>query len=153
VPSEGREPEIQVLDKLKQRFPLLMVDRVLSWEKGGLLKAVKNISANEIHFLGHFPGNPVFPGVLTIECFAQAAAILVRLTEEAEGTATEGLFDVLGAVLDFRFMKPIVPGDRLETHVRITKTAGSNRIVEGKCLVAGEEAASGKLMFGKISAP
>ncbi len=153
MPDKALNPDLPVLDFLKQRFPMLMVDRVLSWEKGGTLKAIKNITANEIHFQGHFPEAPIFPGVLTIECFAQSAAILVRLTEQAEGIGHGGLFDVMGAVLDFHFMRPITPGDRLETHVRITKTADTNRIVEGKCYVAGEVAATGKLLFGKLRIP
>ncbi len=151
--GEGIHTEIPVLDYLKQRFPLLMVDRVLSWEKGGILKAIKNISYNEPQFKGHFPEFPVFPGVLTIECMAQASAILVRLTELADGTAEEGLFDVIGAVLEFRFVKPLFPGDQLETHVRITKTADYNRIVEGKSYVEGEVVATGKLLFGKLRMP
>ncbi|HTC22511.1 MAG TPA: 3-hydroxyacyl-ACP dehydratase FabZ [bacterium] len=150
MPSESSQDEIQVLDYLKQRFPFLMVDKVLSWEKGGVLKAVKNISINEPQFQGHFPGFPVFPGVLTIECFAQAAAILVRLTEMAEGTLREDLFDVIGSVMDFRFLKPLRPGDRMETSVAITKTMGHSRIVEGRCFVGDTEVASGKLLFGKI---
>jgi len=145
--------EISVLMNLKQRYPLLMVDKVLSWEKGGVLKAIKNISINESYFQGHFPEYPVFPGVMTIECFAQAAAILVRLTEMSEGTLSKELLDIIGTVMDFRFLKPIFPGDRLETHVAITKTAGTNRIVEGKCQVGDEVVATGKLIFGKIRTP
>jgi 3-hydroxyacyl-[acyl-carrier-protein] dehydratase len=148
-PETARE-EIPDLSFLKQRFPLLMVDKVLSWEKGKELRTLKNISVNEIHFQGHFPECPVFPGVLTIECFAQAAAILVRLTE---GHSVEGLFDAIGTVLEFRFLKPLFPGDQLETHVAITKVVGTNRIFEGKCFVDGEEVASGKLLFGKIKLP
>jgi len=144
---------MEVMRVLEQRFPIQMVDRVLSYEIAKELHAVKNITVNDIHFQGHFPQFPVFPGVLTIECFAQAAAILVRLTETAEGTVTEGLFDAIGSVQDFRFLRPIFPGDRLETRVRITKVVGSNRIFEGKCYVEGEEVAAGKLMFGKIRMP
>jgi 3-hydroxyacyl-[acyl-carrier-protein] dehydratase len=150
MPSENQSGDIPVLDFLKQRFPLLMVDRVLSWEKGRELRAVKNISVNDIHFQGHFPEFPVFPGVLTIECFAQTAAILIRITEEGE---VPGLFDVIGAVMDFRFLKPIFPGDRLEVHMTISKTAGSNRIIEGKGTVDGELVATGKFMFGKLKMP
>lgn len=139
--------ELPVLDFLKQRFPFQMVDKVLSWEKGRELVAVKNVSVNEPPFLGHFPGVPVFPGVLTIECFAQAAAILVRLTE---GEEVEGVFDAIGSVMDFRFLKPVLPGDRIETRVTITKVVGSNRIFEGKCTVDGDVVATGKLTFGKL---
>ena len=152
MPSE-KSPVIPVLPLLPQRFPLLMVDRILSYEVGKELRAVKNITVNDAPFPGHFPEFPVFPGVLTIECFAQAAAILVRLTEEVEGKVVEGQFDAIGSVLEFRFLRPIVPGDRLETHVRITKVAGPNRIFEGKCYVEGQEAASGKMTFGKIRKP
>ncbi len=127
-----------------------MVDKVLSWQKGKELRTLKNISVNEIFFQGHFPEYPIFPGVLTIECFAQAAAILVRLTE---GTSVVGVFDGIGTVLEFRFLKPLFPGDRLETQVSITKVLGTSRIFEGKCFVEGEEVASGKLLFGKIKLP
>src|SRR5271154_1724006 len=98
MPHEGPAPDFPVSHYLKQRFPLLMVDRVLSWESGGELRTIKNISANDIHLRGHFPGYPVFPGVLTIECFAQTASILIRLTE---GSVAEGIFDAIGAVMDF----------------------------------------------------
>jgi 3-hydroxyacyl-[acyl-carrier-protein] dehydratase len=128
---------------------MLMVDKVLSFEKGRDLRAVKNVSVDEIQFQGHFPENPVFPGVLTIECFAQTAAILIRL----EDGDVEGLFDVIGSVMDFRFLKPIIPGDRLEIHMTITKAAGTNRIIEGKGTVDGELVATGKFTFGKLRIP
>jgi len=153
VPNESLTPELNVTEYLKQRFPFLMVDRVLSWEKGGKLRAVKSVSVNEFYFQGHFPQYPMFPGVLTVECFAQTAAILVRLTELTEGSAQEDLLDVIGTILEFRFLKPVFPGDRLETEVSITKTVGKNRIVDGKCFVSGEEVAGGKLVFGKIQRP
>jgi 3-hydroxyacyl-[acyl-carrier-protein] dehydratase len=150
VPNEKSSADIPVLSFLKQRFPVLMVDRVLSFEKGKELRAIKNISVNEIYFPGHFPGNPVFPGVLTIECFAQTAAILIRITEEGE---IPGVFDAIGAVMDFRFLKPLVPGDQLEVHMQITKAAGFNRVIEGKGYVDGEVVASGKFLFGKLKTP
>ena len=148
MPAETPAVEQSVLSHLKQRFPMLMVDKVLSWEKGRELKAVKNITINEIQFQGHFPEFPIFPGVLTIECFAQAAGLLISLSREKP--LPPGVFDAVGAVLDFHFMRPLIPGDQMQTHVAITKTAGTNRIVEGKCFVDGEIVASGKLMFGEI---
>jgi 3-hydroxyacyl-[acyl-carrier-protein] dehydratase len=151
MPNEIPAVDISVLSNLKQRFPMLMVDKVLSWEKGRELKAIKNISVNEIHFQGHFPGFPIFPGVLTIECFAQAAGLLISLSREK--SLPPGVFDAIGTVLDFHFMKPLFPGEQMETHVTITKTVGTNRIVEGKCFVNGEIVASGKLMFGEIILP
>ncbi len=146
MPLEPME-EIPDLSFLKQRFPLFMVDRVLSWEKGKELHTLKNITVNDIHFQGHFPDYPVFPGVLTIECFAQAATLLIRLTE---GSAVDGVFDAIGAVLEFRFLKPLFPGDQLEIHMKLTKTVPPNRIFEGKGYVDGNEVASGKFLIGKL---
>ncbi len=146
MPNEAPGAELPVLEFLKQRFPILMVDRVLSWEKGKSLKALKNISVNDIHFQGHFPESPVFPGVLTIECFAQTAAILIRM-EDGE---MPGVFDVIGSVMDFRFIKPLYPGDQLEVRMEITKAAGTNRIIDGKGTVEGETVATGKFSFGKL---
>ncbi len=150
MPFEEAPGEIPDLTFLKQKFPLLMVDRVLSWEKGKELRVIKNISVNDLHFQGHFPGHPVFPGVLTIECFAQAASILIRLTD---GPGEEGVFDAIGSVMDFRFIKPLFPGDQLEVHMRMTKTVGPNRIFEGRGTVEGLEAASGKFLIGKLRVP
>ena len=152
LPVQGPAREdVRVLPSLKQRFPLLMVDKVLSWEKWRELRAVKNITVNEIYFQGHFPGYPIFPGALTIECFAQASALLISLSRDEP--LAPGMFDAIGTVLDFRFLKPIFPGDRLETHVTLTKRAGTNRMFEGKCYVDNEEAASGKLIIAEIRLP
>lgn len=157
IPAVGSSSEVpgqvnvSVLSSLKQRFPMLMVDRVLSWEKWRELKAIKNISVNEIQFQGHFPEYPIFPGVLTVECFAQAAGLLISLSRG--GLPSNGMFDAIGAILDFRFLKPIFPGDQLKTHVTIAKMVGTNRIVDGKCFVGDEEVASGKLMFAEIKLP
>lgn len=145
--SSSPQSEVPVLDFLKQRFPILMVDRVLSYEKGRKIQTLKNISADEIHLRGHFPGYPVFPGVLTIECFAQAATILIRLTEES---MVEGVFDAIGSVMDFRFLKPLFPGNQLEVHMVMTKAVGENYIFDGKGYVDGEEVASGKFLIGKL---
>lgn len=147
MPSEV--PPIPVLKSLRQRYPILMVDKILSAEKGKEIRTLKNISVNEPQFLGHFPENPVFPGVLTIECFAQAATILFRM----EDGDVPGVSDVIGTVLEFRFVKPLYPGDQLEVHVVITKVAGTNRIIEGKGTVNGELVAAGKIMFGKLGTP
>ncbi len=146
MPSEVSGNPISVLKSLRQRYPILMVDKVLSVEKGREIRTLKNISVNEPQFQGHFPENPIFPGVLTIECFAQTAAILIRL----EDGDVPGVFDVIGSVLDFRFMRPLLPGDQLEVHMVITKAAGTNRIIEGKGIVNGEVVASGKFTFGKL---
>ena len=144
--NEGPAAALLPLDFLKQRFPFVMVDRVLSFEKGKDLRALKLLSVNEPYFKGHFPDYPVFPGVLTIECFAQTAAILIRM-EDGEAP---GVFDAIGSVMDFRFLRPLFPGERLEVRMTITKAAGTNRIIEGKGTVDGELVATGKFAFGKL---
>lgn len=142
-------PEVPVLDFLKQRFPILMVDRVLSYEAGRKIQTLKNISVNDIHFQGHFPDFPIFPGVLIIECFAQTAAILIRMIDGE----SPRVFDIIGSVMDFRFLRPLIPGDRLEVWMEITKAVGTNRIIEGKGFVGEEMVASGKFTFGKLTRP
>ena len=150
MPNEEAARETPGFPFLRQRFPLLMLDKVLSWERDRELRAVKNISVNDVHFQGHFPECPVFPGVLVIECFAQAASLLVRLTE---GSSVEKVFDAIGMVMDFHFLKPIFPGDRLEVHITLSKTAGSNRMFSGKGYVDGQEVAAGKFSLGKLRIP
>ncbi len=107
----------QVLDYLPQRYPLLMVDRVLSCEPGKRIVALKNVSNNEPHFLGHFPGRPIMPGVLILEAMAQAAGILVFRTCDAKPSA-DNIYYYAG-IDKARFKRPIVPGDRLEIEATI----------------------------------
>lgn len=103
---------LQVLDYLPQRYPLLMIDRVLECEAGKRILALKNVSNNEPQFTGHFPGRPIMPGVLILEAMAQAAGILVFYTKEVK---PDGNTIYYYAGIDrARFKRPVVPGDRLE---------------------------------------
>ncbi|HEX5093668.1 MAG TPA: 3-hydroxyacyl-ACP dehydratase FabZ [Burkholderiales bacterium] len=102
----------QVLDYLPQRYPLLMVDRVLEYEAGKRILTLKNVSNNEPHFLGHFPGRPIMPGVLILEAMAQASGILVFRTCEAKPDANNVYY--YAGIDRARFKRPVVPGDRLE---------------------------------------
>jgi len=105
----------KVLAHLPQRYPLLMVDRVLECEPGKRILAVKNVSANEPHFLGHFPGRPIMPGVLILEAMAQAACILALRTKgEVAGANTAYYYAGIDGA---RFKRPVVPGDQLELEV------------------------------------
>ena len=107
----------EVLEHLPQRFPLLMVDRVLECEPGKRILAVKNVSANEPHFLGHFPGRPIMPGVLILEAMAQAACILALRTKgEVAGANTAYYYAGIDGA---RFKRPVVPGDQLELEVHL----------------------------------
>jgi len=102
----------QVLDYLPQRYPLLMVDRVLEFEAGKRILALKNVSNNEPHFLGHFPGRPIMPGVLILEAMAQASGILVFRTLGGKPDANNVYY--YAGIDKARFKRPVVPGDRLE---------------------------------------
>lgn len=108
---------LQVLDYLPQRYPLLMIDRVLECEPGKRILAVKNVSNNEPQFVGHFPGRPIMPGVLILEAMAQAAGILVFRTQNQK-PGSHAVYYYAG-IDEARFKRPVVPGDRLEIEASI----------------------------------
>jgi 3-hydroxyacyl-[acyl-carrier-protein] dehydratase len=108
---------IEVLNYLPQRFPFLMIDRIKECEPGKRILALKNVSANEPHFPGHFPHRPIMPGVLILEAMAQAAGILAFRTLDIKPS---GDFDYLYAGIDAaRFKRPVTPGDQLEIEVHL----------------------------------
>lgn len=109
----------QIKQYLPHRYPLLLVDRVLDWESGKRITAIKNVSANEEFFNGHFPSKPVMPGVLMIEAMAQTAAILSFLTKNQKPDENTVVY-FLG-IDGVRFKRPVVPGDQLRMEVEITR--------------------------------
>ena len=102
----------QVLQYLPQRFPILMIDRVLACEPGKRIVALKNVSINEPYFPGHFPSRPVLPGVLVLEAMAQAALILVFRTLDMR--PDEKTVYYYAGIDNARFKRPVKPGDHLE---------------------------------------
>jgi 3-hydroxyacyl-[acyl-carrier-protein] dehydratase len=106
----------QVLKYLPQRYPVLMIDKVKECEPGKRIVAIKNVSANEPHFQGHFPGRPIMPGVLILEAMAQAAGVLVFSAPEAARQNERSVYYYVG-IDNARFKKPVVPGDQLEIEV------------------------------------
>lgn len=125
---------------IPHRYPFLLIDRVLEAEPQARIVAIKNISYTEPVLQGHFPGNPVFPGVLIIEAIAQAAAVLGHLSYE--GGLTQCL---LTEVTEARFRRPVVPGDVLRLDVRINKRRPPFFWFETNCTVDGETVAEVKL--------
>jgi len=108
-----------ILARLPHRFPFLMVDRVLSVTPGRTIVALKNVTANEAHFVGHFPGHPVMPGVLVIEALAQAGGILAwESTDRAQRSLT--ILYLLG-IENARFKHPVTPGDQIVLKAELTK--------------------------------
>ena len=110
----------QVLKYLPQRYPVLMIDKVRECEPGKRIVAIKNVSANEPHFQGHFPGRPIMPGVLILEAMAQAAGVLVFSAEGAAQQSERSVYYYVG-IDNARFKKPGVPGDVLEIEVVIER--------------------------------
>jgi 3-hydroxyacyl-[acyl-carrier-protein] dehydratase len=134
---------------LKQRFPMIMVDSVTLLEAGKRIQATKNVTGNEIQFLGHFPEHAVMPGTLIVEAIGQAASILFSKTM-GTGTRT-GEFLVLGTINEMRFLKPVVPGDRMEMDVKVLKFIDDFAVVEAVATVDGIDVARGKMGFARRS--
>jgi 3-hydroxyacyl-[acyl-carrier-protein] dehydratase len=105
----------RILDLLPHRYPFLLVDRVVEFEPGRRLRALKNVTINEPFFQGHFPGHPVMPGVLIIEALAQASGLLVQLSTEVDPTQHPLFY--LVKVDKARFSRIVGPGDQLVLEV------------------------------------
>jgi len=109
----------EILNYLPHRFPFLLIDRVISCEPGKNIVAIKNVTINEPYFQGHFPGNPVMPGVMIMEALAQAAAILSFLSLNKD--STQNLLYYFVGIDKARFKKVVVPGDQLTLDVAMTR--------------------------------
>ena len=130
---------------IPQREPFLMIDEVESFVPGESAIAYKNVSADEWYFKGHFPGNPIMPGVLITESLAQAGAVAILSIEENKGK--NALF---GGIDKMKFKKMVVPGDRLKLEVKIIKRKGPIGIGEAVATVDGVLVAKGELTFAVV---
>lgn len=108
-----------IIARLPHRFPFLLVDRVLDFQVGESIVAIKNVTFNEAHFAGHFPQYPVMPGVLVIEAMAQAAGVLAWETAKGEPDKVTILY--LAGLEDVRFKHPVTPGDQLTLKATLTR--------------------------------
>ncbi len=111
----------QIKQLLPHRYPLLLVDRVLTWESNKSITAIKNVTVNEEFFNGHFPHKPVMPGVLMIEALAQTAAILSFLTMGVKPDENSVVYFV--GIDNARFKRPVEPGDQLKMDVEIVRVS------------------------------
>jgi 3-hydroxyacyl-[acyl-carrier-protein] dehydratase len=131
-----------ILRAIPHRYPFLMVDRIISIRGDEFAIGIKNVTANEPQFQGHFPGNPVFPGVLLLEGMAQTAGVICMLMLGRDGAGSAVYFLTIDKA---KFRKPVYPGDTVEYHM--TKTARRKNMwwYRGEARVAGQIVAEGEL--------
>jgi 3-hydroxyacyl-[acyl-carrier-protein] dehydratase len=129
---------------LPHRYPFLMVDKVISYTAKENLTAVKNVSANEQFFVGHFPQEKVMPGVLIVEALAQAGAIFFYLSKRSK--EDKNLIYYLGKI-KAKFIKPVVPGDQLKLEVKARKLLANAGILAAQAYVDGSLVAEAELVF------
>ncbi|MEA2336954.1 MAG: 3-hydroxyacyl-[acyl-carrier-protein] dehydratase [Thermoanaerobaculia bacterium] len=140
----------EIMKLLPHRYPMLLVDRVIEIDDDGKrIVGLKNVSANEQFFQGHFPGNPVMPGVLIVEAMAQCAAIL-GLREMPDREKKLFLF---GGVDKARFRRPVVPGDQLKLECTVLQRRSTSVKISGKATVDGQLVAEAELFSVLIDRP
>ena len=135
----------QIKQIIPQREPFLMIDEVESYKPKESATAYKYVNKNEWYFQGHFPGNPIMPGVLITESLAQTGAIAILSAKENKGK--NALF---GGIDKMKFKRQVVPGDTLKLEVKIIKQKGPIGIGEAIATVDGEIAARGELTFAIV---
>ena len=135
----------EIMKIIPQRSPFLMIDKVEELVPGESCTAYKNVCINESYFTGHFPGNPIMPGVLIVEALAQTGAVAILSLEEYKGK--NALF---GGVDKLRFKKQVLPGDVLKLEVKIIKRKGPVGIGEAIATVDGKVAVKGELTFAIV---
>ncbi len=134
----------EVLDHLPHRYPFLLIDRVIEVVPGQLLRGYKNVSINEPFFPGHFPAQPVMPGVLILEALAQAAGVLAFKTVGRQPTDTSLFY--LAGVDGVRFKRPVVPGDQLMLEVKVLRKSRGFWKFAGEASVDGQFVAGGQII-------
>ena len=132
----------EILKRLPHRYPFLLVDRVLDLETGKRIRALKNVTINEPFFQGHFPSEPVMPGVLILEAMGQVGGMLISQRPELKGSVF-----YLTSVEKARFRRPVVPGDQLVTEATIEKIRGRVGKVRTVARVGKDIAAEAVLGF------
>jgi beta-hydroxyacyl-ACP dehydratase FabZ len=142
----------EIMKYLPHRYPMLLVDRVLEIsEDGKKITGLKNVSANEPFFQGHFPGAPVMPGVLIVEAMAQCSALL-GLREMSEEERAKKLF-LFGGIDKARFRRPVVPGDQLILECEVLQRRSTTVKMRGVAKVADKVVAEADLLSMLVDRP
>jgi UDP-3-O-[3-hydroxymyristoyl] N-acetylglucosamine deacetylase/3-hydroxyacyl-[acyl-carrier-protein] dehydratase len=160
IESEGHKPAVvvgpltnaisirQILNLIPHRYPFVLIDRVVEVISENELKAIKNVTINEPFFQGHYPGNPIMPGVLQLEAMSQAAGLLMLRV-----TSYENKVCYFMSADKVKFRKAVTPGDQVLIHAKLIKLRGKKiGIAECTCSVGGEECSSAEIMFGVVDA-
>lgn len=134
----------EIKEYLPHRYPLLLVDRVVDYELGKTITAIKNVTVNEEFFNGHFPHKPVMPGVLMIEALAQTAAILSFMTMNVKPDENSVVYFV--GIDNARFKRPVEPGDQLKMDIEILRTSRGIWKYKATASVDGKVAVEAELM-------
>lgn len=135
----------EIMQYLPHRYPFLLVDRVIDYEAGQWLKAIKNVTANEPCFTGHFPEQPIFPGVLILEAMAQATGVLACTTH---GSLNGELY-YFAAIDHARFKRPVLPGDQMIIEVHFVKERRGVTRFTGVATVDGKVVCEADLMCAR----
>lgn len=132
----------QIQEIIPHRYPFLLVDKITDYEAGSWANGIKCVSANEMHFMGHFPQEHVMPGVLIIEALAQVGAVAILSLEENRGKIA-----YFGGIKNARFKGKVKPGDVLELECKLTKRRGPVGVGEAEAKVNGESVVKAELTF------
>lgn len=135
---------LEINKRIKQRPPFQMIERVLELEPNVSAKGIKNVSVNEPYFMGHFPDTPIMPGVLIIESAAQLCSLVIAPEDAA---SDEEKLYVLLKVKDFKFLKPVIPGDTLTIDVKVTLASSGLYEFSAVISVDGVIKAKGSMLF------
>ncbi len=139
----------EILQYLPHRYPFLLIDRILEIDPGRTIVALKNVTMNEIFFTGHFPNNPVMPGVLILEAMAQAAGVLAY--KSTNTTPQEGILYYFAGIDNTRFRRIVKPGDQLIFKVNVLRSKRDIWKLEGSAYVDEELACSAEFMSARKS--
>ncbi|MEE1223871.1 MAG: 3-hydroxyacyl-ACP dehydratase FabZ [Clostridia bacterium] len=136
---------IDIQKILPHRYPFLLVDKILELDEGKSIKGIKNVTINEPFFQGHFPGNPIMPGVLICEALAQVGAVMLLSLPE-----NKGKLGVFTGINNFKFRRQVVPGDTLELSAELLTYRHGMGKANVKATVEGQVAAMGEISFAVI---